>query len=407
MGRRIAIVGGGPSGSSFAISLVRLGVDPRDLVILDKAEFPRPKLCGGGVTWRGTQLLEELLGTRPTDGGETRGLAFRSALGEFEVKERGPQWLYDRSVLDHQLLSAAVALGVELRQGTAVTGIEAAPEGFRVRTGSTSETFDWVVGADGARGLVRREFDLPGGIVGRLLEAVFEPVSADVDNGLLYFDFDPVLEGIPGYAWIFPYPKPGASNLYKLGIMDGRGVAPGAALRDWTMDYAERHGFRLVDSKLQGWPEHYYSRKAKSHVPGVVLVGEAFGIDPLLGEGIAPAIEQARYAARRVKSALDAGTKKIRAYELGYLLTPEGRNLYYQGQLADRLYGKHPYRWMRVLFENPAIASIAGSGHVAYGRMTARSGALTLAFAWQTLRQGFPSNAPVSRLLPPAASAPR
>jgi flavin-dependent dehydrogenase len=400
---RIAIIGGGPAGSSFALSLVRLGVDPKDLVILDKAVFPRPKLCGGGVTWRGTGLIEDVLGAKPKDGGHTRGLEFGSSLGGFHVREVGPQWVFDRAVLDEQLLRAAASVGVEVREGVSIGDVTKAPTGWRVHTKSGVETFDWVVGADGARGVVRRSASLPGGTVGRLLEAVFEPVDAKVDPSLLYFDFDPILDGIPGYAWIFPYPKPGASNLYKLGIMDGRGVVPGDALRAWTMDYAARHGFRLVDPKLQGWPEHYFSRRAKSHLPGLLLVGEAFGIDPLLGEGITPAIEQARYAARRLRTALDRGTDRVPFYELGYLATAEGRNLYYQGVLADRLYGRHPYRWMRVLFENQTIGEIAGSGNVAYGRITATSGALTLAFAREAIRRGFPSNAPVTRALPRAS----
>lgn len=48
--KKVAILGGGPAGSALALNLVRLGVDPGDLVILDKARFPRPKLCGGALT---------------------------------------------------------------------------------------------------------------------------------------------------------------------------------------------------------------------------------------------------------------------------------------------------------------------------------------------------------------------
>ncbi len=396
MPKRVAIVGGGPGGSAFAITLVRSGIDPRDVVILDKARFPRPKLCGGGVTHRGTALLEELLGHVPADGGETIGLQFRSKLGRFDVRERGSQWVFDRGTLDEQLLLAARALGVEVREGVQVTSVRPTTDGYRIAWRGGSESFPWVVGADGATSFVRREAGLPGGTVGRLLEAVFEPVSADVDPNVLYFDFDPVLDGIPGYAWIFPYPKPGSTGLYKLGIMDGRGVVPGERLRDWTLHYASRHGFRLLDGKLQGWPEHYYAFSARSARPRLLLTGEAFGIDPLLGEGITPAIEISRYAAVRLARALRNGSDSVPFYELGYVLSTEGRNLLYQGALANRLYGDHPYRWMRVLFENRGIHDVAGSGNVMYGRMTGKSVSLGWAFFREMLRSGFPSNAPVS-----------
>ncbi|MBC7171901.1 MAG: FAD-dependent monooxygenase, partial [Polyangiaceae bacterium] len=171
MGKRVAIIGGGPSGSALALQLIRLGVEPTDLVIIDKAAFPRPKLCGGGVTYRATELLEELVG-RPEGGAITRGLDFRCAVGSFEIREKGPQWLYDRAYLDDLLLRHCERAGVEIRESCAVTGLVLEGDGVRVETAGWSETFPWVVGADGARGVCRRVSGLPGGIVGRLVEAV-------------------------------------------------------------------------------------------------------------------------------------------------------------------------------------------------------------------------------------------
>src|SRR5690606_3942421 len=152
---KIAIVGGGPSGSATALYLLRLGVAPSDLVIFDKAAFPRPKLCGGGVTYRATQLLEGLVG-RPLDGGETRGLALRSSLGSVQVRERGPQWLFDRASRDDQLLRRCAEAGVEIRTSENVTGLRFGSESVTVERGRQHEEFRWVIGADGARGVCRR-----------------------------------------------------------------------------------------------------------------------------------------------------------------------------------------------------------------------------------------------------------
>ncbi|MDQ3032331.1 MAG: hypothetical protein M3Y87_07955, partial [Myxococcota bacterium] len=92
--KRIAILGAGPGGTAMALELVAGGIDPADLVLIDKARFPRPKLCGGGITWRGTDWLERTLGPRPSGGATTHGLEFRCELGAFPVRERGPQWVY-------------------------------------------------------------------------------------------------------------------------------------------------------------------------------------------------------------------------------------------------------------------------------------------------------------------------
>lgn len=398
---RIAIVGGGPAGSAFALHALRAGVAPTDLVIFDRARFPRPKLCGGALTWRGTELVREVAPDLvPNEAArmQTTHLRFRSQRGDFEVRERGPQWLYDRAHLDDRLLAAARDAGVEVREGCAVKAVEPAADGARVRTKGGAERFEWVVGADGARGVVARSLDLPRGIVGRLVEAVYEPLAGtEVDPSELLFDFDPILDGIPGYAWVFPYPKPTVTGdpatetepgLYKLGIMDGRGVAEGQALRRWTDAFAERRGFRRVDAKIAGWPEHYYSHRTRAHVEGVLLTGEAWGIDPLLGEGIAPAIELSRYAAGRLKEALDRGSRRIRGYEKGFAKTVPGRNLRFQQRLADLLYGPNPRRWLDVLFSHRKMLALAAAGTEAYGRLEKHTWSLIGSYLWQLLTGG-------------------
>ena len=403
---KIAILGAGPAGTSLALSLVARGVDPADLVILDKARFPRPKLCGGGITWRGTEILERLVG-RPAGGSTTSRLEFRSGLGSYDVRERGPQWIYDRGELDHALVRACRERGIEVREEHAITSLEPGVDGWRVATSTLTETFRWVAGADGANGISRRASGLRGGITGRLVEAVFEPVDARTQDEVLLFDFEPIADGIPGYAWIFPYPSPERrTGLYKIGIMDGRGVVPGDRLREWTARYAERHGYRLADTKIHGWPERYFDAHTVGHRPGLVLVGEALGIDALLGEGIAPALWISEYAAGRLRRALDEGTDRIAGYESGFLATPEGRNLWFQARLADRLYGGHPHRWLRVLFGMPHLRQLAGSGNEAYGRLAKHVPSLIARFAWSVATGGLPSADPVPpTAFPPARSA--
>ncbi len=421
----IAIVGGGPSGSATALQLLRAGVGADQIVIFDQATFPRPKLCGGALTTRGTELLEDLLGEHPVGGCDTRELEFRCALGAFPIVERGQQWLYDRGVLDNRLLDECKRLGVEVREAHRLTGIVADGESwsltFQHNRQSHTETFPWVVGADGARGAVRRSLELRGGVVGRLVESVYvqrpsrpgtgRPGTGapEFDPGRLYFDFDPLLDDIPGYAWIFTYPKPGSEPgaFWKIGIMDGRGVTDGKTLRAWTDAYADRNGFDRVDAKIAGWPEHYYDPKTEAHRPGLVLVGEAWGIDPLLGEGIAPSLETAMYAAPRIAEALAAGRRTIPDFERGFLKSEAGRNLRFQYRLAKLLYTGKSRRWLRVLFGHEYMRELAGAGTEAYGRLEHQMMRLARAYVWQSLKRGFPSNAPIPRGLPePAAPAP-
>jgi hypothetical protein len=107
------------------------------------------------------------------------------------------------------------------------------------------------------------------------------------------------------------------------------------------------------------------------------------------------------YAAGRVKEALDAGSRRIGGYERGFLASAEGRNLWFQARLANRIYGKHPERWLRVLFEMDHLRHLAGAGNDAYGRLLGHMPSLVARYVGQVLRKGLPSAAPVRRL-PPA-----
>jgi len=60
-----------------------------------------------------------------------------------------------------------------------------------------------------------------------------------------------------------------------------------------------------VSEKIAGWPEHYFGPRVRASHEGLLLIGEAWGIDALLGEGIAPCFAISEYAAKRLKSALD------------------------------------------------------------------------------------------------------
>jgi flavin-dependent dehydrogenase len=392
-----AIVGAGPAGTATALNLLRLGVSADDIVILDKATFPRPKLCGGGITHRGTALLQGLVpeyftSDVPPGGIRTLGLDFSSRAGRFPVQEAGPQWLYDRADLDHALLRAVTEKGVRVLQGTALTKLDSSTKDWTLHLrgeGDTELKSRWVIGADGAHGAVSRYAGIPRGRLGRLVEAYYEATPRAVTTpDRLLFDFDPVFDGIPGYAWIFPYPN---SGHYKIGVMDGRGVISGEKLRTWTDAFAARHGYRRVDAKIAGWPEHFYAPSNQAHIEGLVLVGEAWGIDPLLGEGIAPSLEMAEYAAQRL---VDASSRTIRGYERDFRRTEPGRNLLFQHYLANLLYGPSPTRWMRVLFSHAYMRQLAGRGTESYGKLARHLPSLVGSYALQCLKEGLPSARP-------------
>ncbi|MEA2931812.1 MAG: hypothetical protein QOI56_597, partial [Actinomycetota bacterium] len=121
----VAVVGGGPAGAAAAIVLARAG---RDVVLFDKATFPRDKCCGDGLTAAALRELE-WLGLRPesvpdwqvVDQAWVRGPTGRTV--RFPLPEGRGQYAAcaPRAQLDAALLDVARAAGVKVHDGHALT----------------------------------------------------------------------------------------------------------------------------------------------------------------------------------------------------------------------------------------------------------------------------------------------
>lgn len=148
MSRRVevAIVGGGPAGSSLAIALGRRGVP---VVLFEKARHPRLKPCGEGLLPPGVRALERLTGL--PEAPRVRGLRFAAGGASVDADfQSGPGLVVRRDRFDAWLFELAAATPhVEVRPHTPYRG----------------EPADLVVGADGVHSMFHRR--LPGRLARR------------------------------------------------------------------------------------------------------------------------------------------------------------------------------------------------------------------------------------------------
>ncbi|SOD71210.1 geranylgeranyl reductase family protein [Jatrophihabitans sp. GAS493] len=297
----VAVVGAGPAGSSAARAAAATGAS---VILLDRADMPRYKTCGGGLIGysRGAlpagfeipvrQSVHTILFTLNGRWRRTR----RDGQGEILA-------LVNRSEFDEALAQVATLAGAQFRPGTAVQSITgqldavtlALADGTRLRARA-------VVGADGSASRIARYVGVEFSQVDLGLEAEI-PVPAEVAakwSGTVLVDWGP----LPGsYGWVFP-----KGETLTVGVIGARGS--GEALRGYYRDLIRQHG-------LTGYePTHdsgHLTRCRGDDSPlsrGRVLVaGDAAGLlEPLTREGISYALRSGAWAgaaAARVAGAAD------------------------------------------------------------------------------------------------------
>ncbi len=287
------VVGAGPAGSATAIHLARAGAE---VLLVDRARFPRDKPCGGGIT--GRALRHAPCDVTPVVEHVVDRFRLRLRYGaSFERSSEQPLILMtQRRRLDAHLAEQAVAAGARFRDGVRVERIEPGEAGATAIVGGERIAADTLVGADGANGAVARETGLGDEIVhGVALEANVSWRALEPDR---YRGTAVVEVGQPagGYGWVFP--KGDHANL---GV--GGWGSEGPVLRDHLHRLARAHGVRPADlSDTRGHRLPMRRLGASSPTTGrVLLVGDAAGlVDPLSGDGIYEAFTSAELAAAAV-----------------------------------------------------------------------------------------------------------
>lgn len=312
----VLIVGAGPAGSTAAYILAARGLK---VVLLDRCHFPRPKLCGGLLTWKTLQSLERIfqLNRRAL---ESVGL-IRHAAWHYTVAGRSartftrrlddPFLLVDRTDYDEFWRRQAVAAGAEFHPGAAVTAIDPAR-----RETLTEDGRRWraqvVIGADGVDSRIRQILSAAGGLRpprhrGRAvaLECIVpRRPGLFPDHPAIYFGHVRW-----GYAWSFPGATHQALGIASLQARAGR-------LKRRFRSFLQSVGVPDRDqSRLQGHGLPYGNYLKTPGGRNTLLVGDAAGLaDPFLGEGIYYAHRSAELAAQAVIERLSQPQEALAVY---------------------------------------------------------------------------------------------
>ncbi len=291
----VLVVGAGPAGSAAAIHLARSGAS---VLLVDRARFPRDKPCGGGLTGRALKhlpctidpVVEHVVDRMVVRVAYGSKLGRRSDAPLIEMTQR--RWL------DLHLAEQAAGAGADFRDGVAVGAIELDDEGVGARVGNTAVRASFLVGADGANGVVAKAAGLGDGIVrGVALEGNvrWRGLPRELYDRTAWVELG-VVPG--GYGWVFP--KGDHANL---GV--GGWMTEGPNLRGQLDRLARAHD--VDPAALESVRGHRLPMRELGSPAArgrVLLVGDAAGlVDPLSGDGMYEAFVSARLATAAILEA--------------------------------------------------------------------------------------------------------
>lgn len=345
----VLIVGTGPSGTSTALHLIQQDAAwAKRIVMVDKAVHPREKLCGGGITHMGRNIISQLgLALEPNhfDLHEAR-LTYRNKQYSFFGK---PVFtIVRRDEFDHWLLQTAVAQGVTVRQGEAVNSVTLHDDYVAVVTEQATFHAKTVVAADGSKSFVRRALKWEGpSHVARLVE-VLTPENAattpEFQERTAVFEFDQTTAfGLQGYYWDFPSYVNNKPFMNR-GLFDSR-AQPGRPKADLKTTFSSALAERerdLDEYKLKGHPIRWWDKNSQFAQPHVLLVGDAAGADPLMGEGISFALGYGKVAAAAIQQAFATEDYSYKTYRKMLLADPLFKQLNFRTWAAKLAYRSWP-----------------------------------------------------------------
>ena len=288
----VIVAGAGPAGALAARDLARAGAT----VAAVDGSFPREKPCGGGVTGRALALVEPGMPELSPSGRTITSLKFEEgeAAADVPITSCGVLEVFSRDIFDTALLRQATSAGARHFKARVRT-IARDEKCWRVDlSDGTSLRAPWLLGADGAGGVVRRHVFRP--FERRHLSVAAGAYVDGVESHQIVIGF---VDRPRGYLWSFP--RPGHLAVGACAQADEGTTAEMHAITDrWLDSYPPA---ARLPRRRYAWPIPSLSADAfdreRPAGPGWMLLGDAAGlVDPLSREGIYFALRSGMLAAQ-------------------------------------------------------------------------------------------------------------
>lgn len=332
------------------------------VVLLEKDVYPREKICAGAVGARAERALASIGVVVEAPSVEIAGITIRTRNAARSERSRSSRIgrVVRRREFDAALMMRAKQQGLVVQAGAGVRAVHRIAEGVRVDSAAGSLSARVVVGADGVGSVVRRFLGLGHTRYrAQALEIDTPATRGDAARDLLHFDVSN--RRFPGYYWDFPTVIDGQAmwsrGVYLLKRADQG--APDVVLHEVLDEALRARGLRLTDFRQKRFAERGFEPHRPAAAARVLLVGEAAGIDPITGEGIAQAVLYGKLAGEYIAEKLRGNDLAFRDWASAFTAARVGGELRARERAVDLFYGAlRP--WMEsILTDNPYALRLA------------------------------------------------
>ncbi len=324
----VLIVGAGPAGTSTSFFLSKKKIPH---ILIDKATFPRDKICGDALSGKVVQELNRIDSNliREIEADKQKfigsyGVQFISPAGmgvdipfksDLSKLKNAPGYISPRIDFDHFLVKKIVPGYTTFLENTSLEKISRNENGITAELRNHGDPISLktklVVSAEGERSKISRElgnYRMEDKHFCAGVRAYYTGIKGLHPQNFIELHFLP--EFLPGYLWIFPLPGGGAN--VGAGMLSASVKKRKISLRKELLDILDQHprfkdrfSNASLQGEIKGWGLPLGSKQRKLSGDNYLLTGDAASlIDPFTGEGIGNAMVSGRLAAEKISEAV-------------------------------------------------------------------------------------------------------